>query len=505
MKSPIRISLGIMLCVFCSSLVHAQNEQDMLRYSRFFPYSTARSLSLGGAMGAVGHDIGSYSINPAGIAVNRYNLLSFSGGSLQTISSGNYAGDISKANRLNNNIPSMGIVLTGIQYDEKNRPVASGLVNINLLFSYNRNTPLYEDYTYSGVNSQSSVADMFAQQANGQSTSDLNTNFADPYALAFQTGVIKSSGTFGQYVPSFVENASNPHPQFLQSGQNTLRGNVNEFTLGLAASYGHRWFIGGSVLLQTVRFRSTLNYQEEDLNNSATYIKSMAYNQKLFTSGSGGGIKLGAIYRLNDLVRIGLSYHSAIVYNLTDQYSYNVSSVFDQAINGSTDYSSPSDQQNFSYHVYRPARIILSLALVKEKRGLWSFDAEYVNYTNGNLSSTDYNFKQENKTITTLYKPSLNIRTGGELYLDNIFLRCGYAYMASPYSNRNTYAAAPSSKHLLSGGVGITSKYHSLDFGIGYMVGKDYFTPYSINTLPYQSAIVKKQSYMMMLTYNYKF
>ncbi len=505
MKFLKNLGLCIVVFFFCIPLVHAQNEQDVLRYSRFFPFSTARSLALGGAMGAVGHDIGSYTINPAGIAVNRYNLLSFSGGTLQTISSGNYAGDISRANRFNLNIPSMGIVFTGLKYDDKNKPVSDGWANVNLLFSYNRVTPLYEDYTYSGNNNQSSIADVFAQQAAGNSTSDLENNYADPYALAYKSGIIKSAGTFGKYVPSFTENNNNPRPNFSQSGQNVLRGNVNEFSTGVAASYAHRWFIGGTFILQTIRFKSNLNYQEEDIDNTAAYIKSMAYDQKLFTSGSGAGFKLGAIYRANDLVRIGLSYHSPIAYSLTDQYSYNVSSTLDQASNGTAYYTNPSDQQNFSYRIYRPGRIIVSLALVKEKKGLWSLDAEYVNYSNGNLSSITYNFNQENKNIIKSYNPGWNIRTGGELFFEKVFLRCGYSYMASPYTDKNTYAAALSSRHLISGGLGINNKYNSFDIGLGYITGKDYFTPYSISNLPYQSAIVKEESFMMMLTYNYKF
>ncbi|MDZ4759302.1 MAG: outer membrane protein transport protein [Bacteroidota bacterium] len=491
--------------VFFIPFALAQNEQDMLRYSRFFPYSTARSLSLGGAMGALGHDIGSYSINPAGIAVNRYNLFSCSGGTLQTISSANYVGDIAKANRFNLNFPSMGIVLTGIKYDNNGKPISDGLANVNLLFAYNRVTPLYEEYSFSGRNSKSSIADLFAQQANGYSTDELDENYADPFALAYKSGVIKSSGTFGQYVPSFIENNNTPRPAFLQSGQNILRGNVNEFTAGLAASYSHRWFIGGTFIIHTIRFHSTLNYQENDIDNTAAYIQNMEYNQKLFTSGSGAGFKLGAIYRADNLFRIGLSYHSPMVYSLTDQYSYSVSSIFDKPINGSSNYINGSDEQNFSYRAYRPGRLVLSLALVKEKKGLWSLDAEFVNYSNGNLTSTLYDFNQENKNIINMYNPVWNIRTGGELFFENTFLRCGYAYMASPYADKSTYAAASSSRHLLSGGLGITNKYSSIDMAIGYMVGKDYFTPYSISSLPYESAIVRKQSYTMMLTYNYKF
>ncbi|MFA6798620.1 MAG: hypothetical protein WCR39_04935, partial [Bacteroidales bacterium] len=49
----------------------AQNEQDALRYSFIQTGGTTRSISMGGAFGAVGGDFSSLSINPAGLGIYR--------------------------------------------------------------------------------------------------------------------------------------------------------------------------------------------------------------------------------------------------------------------------------------------------------------------------------------------------------------------------------------------------------------------------------------------------
>lgn len=50
----------------------AQDMFDALRYSDYNYYGTARSMAMGGAFTALGGDIGSIGINPAGSAVNSY-------------------------------------------------------------------------------------------------------------------------------------------------------------------------------------------------------------------------------------------------------------------------------------------------------------------------------------------------------------------------------------------------------------------------------------------------
>src|SRR5215204_5430306 len=68
----------LVACLFYPLVSKSQNEVDALRYSQVMTGSTARSLSMGGAFGALGADFSSLSTNPAGLGVYRKSEFTFS-------------------------------------------------------------------------------------------------------------------------------------------------------------------------------------------------------------------------------------------------------------------------------------------------------------------------------------------------------------------------------------------------------------------------------------------
>src|SRR5690554_3162212 len=58
------------------SIVSAQNINDVLRYSQESPQGTARFQGMSGAFGALGGDLSSLNVNPAGSAVFNNGLFS---------------------------------------------------------------------------------------------------------------------------------------------------------------------------------------------------------------------------------------------------------------------------------------------------------------------------------------------------------------------------------------------------------------------------------------------
>ena len=67
------LALGLL----CAVGTNAQNETDALRYSLLNMGGTARYNAMGGAFGALGGDMTTLSINPAGIGVYRKSEFSF--------------------------------------------------------------------------------------------------------------------------------------------------------------------------------------------------------------------------------------------------------------------------------------------------------------------------------------------------------------------------------------------------------------------------------------------
>jgi hypothetical protein len=66
--------------ILCAAgTINAQTHADALRYSQhYLSGTTARSVGMGGAFGALGGDFSTLSTNPAGIAVYRGSELTFS-------------------------------------------------------------------------------------------------------------------------------------------------------------------------------------------------------------------------------------------------------------------------------------------------------------------------------------------------------------------------------------------------------------------------------------------
>ena len=63
-----------------TSAADAQGLEDAVRYSQNDYFGTARSMALGNAMTALGGDLGSIGINPAGSAVASYGQLTITPG-----------------------------------------------------------------------------------------------------------------------------------------------------------------------------------------------------------------------------------------------------------------------------------------------------------------------------------------------------------------------------------------------------------------------------------------
>ena len=75
-----RIFICSALLLALAAPLGAQSLEDAYRFGGLDYTGTARSMALGGAMGAVGCDLGSIGINPAGSAVAGYSQVTLTPG-----------------------------------------------------------------------------------------------------------------------------------------------------------------------------------------------------------------------------------------------------------------------------------------------------------------------------------------------------------------------------------------------------------------------------------------
>jgi len=107
-----RIIKGMLItCLFLPLSAKGQNEIDALRYSQIYFGSTARSISLGGAFGALGGDYTCLSTNPAGLGIYRKSDFSFTLGFADRNHQADFEGNRNDDDRFSLELPHIGVVL----------------------------------------------------------------------------------------------------------------------------------------------------------------------------------------------------------------------------------------------------------------------------------------------------------------------------------------------------------------------------------------------------------
>ncbi|HXC03544.1 MAG TPA: hypothetical protein VNZ86_02260 [Bacteroidia bacterium] len=437
MKTVTAISALLMV----AGQVLAQNETDALRYSQLGFGGTARSSSMAGSFGSLGGDFSTLSSNPAGIGLYRSSEFTITPGLFYQSTTSTYSGVASDDQKQNLNIGNLGLVMTHNLDKENNKEGWKFFqigVGFNRLANYNSQT------TINGV-SPTSQMDVWRDQANGTYFTNL-----DPYSTggAFNTYLLDTiPGTGG----SQYKNALDPGDKVAQSKSIQTSGRYNEWVISFGGNYNNKLFLGGTVGIPTIVYNENTSYTETAVAGNTSSFRSFTASQNLSTTGSGLNIKVGAIYKPLEFLRLGLAFHSKTWFTMTDNWNTTMSSSFSNGA-GFTDTPLPG---NYNYSLTTPGRIIASAGLVVGKMGMINVDYEYVDYSQSSLSSSDAGvFNDANSAIKSIYTHTNNIRIGGEIKLKPMAIRVGYAYYGSPYSSagnndggRNCYTAGLGFRH----------------------------------------------------------
>jgi len=154
----------ILVTILLSSpvLLTAQNEEDALRYSQLYDAgATARAMGMGYAFGALGGDLYSMSINPAGLAVFRKSAIIFTPTFMHGKASSRYMNMYDDAVDNHFTMGNAGGIYA------INTGSTSGWVNFNFGFSYAKRRDYWQNIDITGVNDHSSMLDDFADKADG--------------------------------------------------------------------------------------------------------------------------------------------------------------------------------------------------------------------------------------------------------------------------------------------------------------------------------------------------
>lgn len=460
MKRVIIIFFGL---VCYTQFSNAQNEVDALRYSQQFISGTARSLGMGGAMGAIGGDMSSVSINPAGLGIYRGSEFTFTPDLNWNTTSSDFLGNKIDQTRYGFNIANIGYVANNDLGHE------SGWVSTSFGIGYTMLNNFNQKILMSGTNTKSSLLDNFVNHANNPYTTPDNL---DPFyeQLAYDVFILPLDTTTSpwEYWNDFQNNGYGE----LQQRDVRRSGTLGEYSFSFAGNYSNKLYLGAAFNLQRAKYESHYFHTESD-NNPNDFIQKFTFTDNLNTQGYGINGKLGLIYRPLDFLRIGASYQMPTFFFMHDYYSTSIDAYYDS---GDPSQSKSSPRGDFKYQIRTPGKIIGSVAAIFGKVGLLSLDYEYTDFSKANMESDNYGFINENNAIKNDYKAVSNIRAGGEVRLGPAYLRAGYGFYGSPYVSSDPKAKA--SHSIISGGVGIRNSDFFLDIGYAKQLSKQMYYMY---------------------------
>lgn len=490
-----KISLFLTAALFSLGVVKAQNAMDAYRYSKNDLTGTARSVSMGGAFGALGGDVSGIAINPAGIGVYRNSevvtTLNFQNSRIETETLNGGKIDESKFNFGFDNLAFVTVF-----------PLNSDVApTLNVGFSYNRLKSFDRKYRM-GAGGVASLTNYMADRAtaNGKPASSINLIGASENqmwdiwnnqdwltVLGYNSFLInESSGVYGSAMKDL------PVANNLYARE---KGSVSSYDFNIGTTFSDVLSLGLTLSMTDINYRLYSTYTEEFADGGANSGYDM--ENTLRTDGTGWQVKAGVIVKPIQELRIGVAYHSPTWYDMTDRFYTDiyhdlkdlqgVASIRPGYPMNSTD---PRDFEVLAYdgedaavmdYQYRtPDKWTFSLAGVIGTKAIISADYELTNYGNMKLYDRDgRNFNADpNSYIKKFFRTASTVRVGAEYrFSDKFSGRVGYAWMQSPIKTE----MKTSDQEITTDGRAITQyaldgDAHYITYGLGYKITPQFYT-----------------------------
>ena len=437
--------------LYALSLVGQTTEfNSALRYSQNIYGGSARFTGLGGAFTALGGDVSSISLNPAGLGVYSGSQIMFTP-SFQFFQSNTKTLDYTKEDfKYNFNFHNIGWVTSY-------RPSNDSRLTINFGIGYNQLNDYNKKSHANHLNRDRSLMTEFVNNANNGVISGAYED------LAWQTYMMNFDSTRNEYFSTVVDALNYdtvPELGVVQRNIIDSKGSLGEYFFSIAVNYAHKLYIGASLGIQRVNYEVSQTHRETERNDNIYDFHSFDFVENETHSGTGYNFKIGAIYKPTEYLRLGASVHTPTFFDLKYEWHNTMSSNFD---NGDA-YSQSSQTRSYTYQMTSPFRINAGLALQSSKIGLISVDYEMVDYSFMQLKEgeDDYQFISENDSIETTFQVAHNIRAGAEIKLNKFYLRGGFALYQSPY--KEEFNQVQSNTQVYSGGFGYRNKSFFIDF-----------------------------------------
>ena len=493
-----KVLLSVVAIVATTVELHAQYSADALRFSQTQSSSTARFKAIGAQTG-VGGDLSSIGSNPAGIGLFTKSEFSITPEFNSYNADALYLGKNTVGKKDQIGLAHAAVVWNSTVSKPKGAKLNEGWISFNYGIGYNRRKSFGDNILFSGTNTQTSIADYYAQLA--------TTNYGAPNSLptgslermAYDNYLIGYDKSNGQYFPETDVNN-------VQTKNDLRTGSQGEFNFAFGANYSNQFYIGASIGIANINYTSNSNYKEKGFNVTENNNYDMSFRQYQITKGSGINAKLGAIYRPIPTVRLGATIESPTWYTINDSYSevldtkYGKNKVDSQFLNKDETY-------DFVYNLRTPLKISGGIGLFINNQGFISADVDYVDYSTINFSKApNYDdpdvILDTNREILNNYKSAINYRLGAEYKIEKLMLRAGYGVQGNPYKalDNNKFKIST-----YSAGIGYRINNIYVDMTYQQMVYNSDIKPYTLNPGNSPIASIKNTRNNIFLTIGRRF
>ncbi|UQD57441.1 OmpP1/FadL family transporter [Flavobacterium sp. K5-23] len=459
----------LLLVAFAFSGVQGQEIKDAVRYSQDNLNGTARFRAMSGAFGALGGDLSSLNVNPAGSAVFSNNQIGVTISNYDTKNNSNYFG--TKTTETNN---SLDLNQAGGVFVFKNQNSTSDWKKFSIAVNY-ENTNNFDNSFYSeGINPTNSIGKYFLSYANGVPLDKLENssysnlpNGAQQAYIGYQGYIINpvsNSPTNTQYTSNIPGGGNYFHENSIISN-----GYNGKLSFNGATSYKDKLYIGLNLNSHFTDLRQSSSFYEDNsapLTSEYT-VSKLRFDNDLYTYGTGFSFQLGAIAKVSNEVRLGIAYESSTWYTLNDEFSQKLVAVSSKT--NADDTNDVVDPQIINvyapYKLQTPSKVTGSFAYIFGKKGLISLDYAIKDYSNTKFKpENDIYFKGLNNSMSTILDNTSELRIGGEYKIEKLSLRAGYRFEQSPYKNGTTVGDLTG----YSGGLGYNFGSTKLDLSYAY-------------------------------------
>lgn len=455
-----------------TTAAYGQNEEDAVRFSSYLPGGTARSWALGSAMGAVGADPSSISLNPAGMAL--YNTSEFSitpqfeVNSAKATHYGSGASDTD--NKFSFNNLSLILSTPSVESDK--------WVSTTFGISFDRQASYHWEQRAHGSAVPSTILQMFVNEADGTAPGNLASDFPFTSDLAWESyGINLQDSASNAYYSSIPYGIDVDQDHRISSS-----GRLNTTSFFYSANLRDRVYLGAAMGLAAVRFERQTVHAEQVLDPSEEF-SNLSYREKLLTTGSGVDLKIGVLGRVGDRLRLGLAFHSPKWLQLSDLYSYQMDTRFRTPdAEGNYTYGKDSPTGNFDYRIRTPWKLLASAAYIVGQHGLFSVDYSYSDYRQTRLGQRhsfldDYDFSMENQAVTRDLRAAHSVRAGTEWRTGAWYFRAGWGIWPDAYDGTDARHGTAYKRY--TAGVGYRARHISIDLAMVHGTRDTKYFPYA--------------------------